>query len=174
MAELVAPTLRLRSSWLDAHAEWGPGPHEDGFGLSSSDDVASPAGFSRWISRLNSASDPRTADYPTASHCIYCWVGDGDEVLGGIALRHGDREYIRWAGHVGYGIRPSARRRGLATWALGHMLSHARLLGTNRVLLVCAAENKGSAATIERNGGSLESIQETEHGPARRYWIPTA
>ncbi len=174
MAELVAPTLRLHSSWLDAHAEWGPGPHEDGFGLSPSDDVASPAGFSRWVSRLTSASEPRTADDPTASHCIYRWIVDGDEVLGGIAFRHGDSDFIRWAGHVGYGIRPSARRRGLATWALGHILSHARLLGMNRVLLVCDADNTGSAATIERNGGSLESIQETEHGPARRYWIATA
>jgi len=95
-------------------------------------------------------------------------------VLGGNALRHGDSDFIRWAGNVGYGIRPSARRGGLATWALGQMMSHARLLGMNRVLLVCAVDNKGSAATIERNGGSLESIQEAKHGPARRYWIATA
>ena len=72
-------------------------------------------------------------------------------MLGGIALRHGDSDFIRWAGNVGYGIRPSARRGGLATWALGQMMSHARLLGMNRVLLVCAADNKGSAATIELN-----------------------
>jgi predicted acetyltransferase len=43
----------------------------------------------------------------------------------------------------------------------------------NRVLLVCDADNKASAATIERNRGLFESIQVTEHGPARRYWIDT-
>jgi predicted acetyltransferase len=173
MVELVEPTLRLHSSWLDAHAEWGPGLHEDGFGLSQSDDVVSPAGFSAWVTRLISASDPRTVDDPTAPRCIYRWIVDGDEVLGGIALRHGDSDLIRWAGHVGYGIRPSARRRGHATWALGNILNDARLLGMNRVLLVCDADNKASAATIERNRGLFESIQVTEHGPARRYWIDT-
>ncbi|MGK3208557.1 hypothetical protein [Amycolatopsis sp. MEPSY49] len=29
---LVLPTARLRDARLAAHAEWGPGPHEDGFG----------------------------------------------------------------------------------------------------------------------------------------------
>ena len=43
-------------------------------------------------------------------------------MLGGIALRHGSSDYVRWAGHLGYGIRPSARRRGHATRALALML----------------------------------------------------
>ena len=30
------------------------------------------------------------------------------------------------AGHIGYGIRPSARRQGLATWAPGQILDVAR------------------------------------------------
>ncbi len=78
------PTLRLHSSWLDAHAEWGPGLHEDGFGLSPSDDVVSYAGFSAWGSRLISASDPRTADYPTASHCIYRWMVEATKCSGAL------------------------------------------------------------------------------------------
>lgn len=52
----------------------------------------------------------------------------------GPGLRHGDDDYARWAGHIGYGIRPSARRRGLAMWALGRMLDEARALGLERVL----------------------------------------
>src|SRR5579859_2679980 len=96
--ELVAPTTRLHAAWLEAHAEWGTGLHEDGFGLEPADEVESPAGFAAWLDRL-------------ATHrCVYRWVVDGDRVLGGIALRHGNDEYIRWAGHIGYGIRPSARR----------------------------------------------------------------
>jgi hypothetical protein len=45
---------------------------------------------------------------------------------------------VLWAGHIGLGIRPSARRRGLATWALGRMLDEARVLGLDRVLAACA------------------------------------
>jgi predicted acetyltransferase len=162
VAELIAPTARLHAEWLAARAEWGPGLHEDGFGLLEADDVEPSAGFADWVARLG--AEPG---------CTYRWIVEGERVLGGIALRHGDTDYVRWAGHIGYGIRPSARRRGLASWALVRMLDEARQLGMDQVLLVCAAENNSSAAMIERSGGVLEGIRETEHGPARRYWIQT-
>jgi len=92
-------------------------------------------------------------------------------VHGGIALRYGINDYVRQFGHIGYGIRPSSRRRGLATWALGRILDEARTLGLDRVLIVCEADNHASVKTIERQGGNLEGVWDTEHGPMRRYWI---
>ncbi|MDZ5447843.1 GNAT family N-acetyltransferase [Micromonospora sp. 4G57] len=83
----------------------------------------------------------------------------------------GSSDYALWAGHIGFGIRPSARRRGLATWALGRMLEEARMLGLDRVLAVCAVDNGASARTIERCGGVFEGVRETRLGPARRYCI---
>ncbi|WP_406637917.1 GNAT family N-acetyltransferase [Amycolatopsis sp. WGS_07] len=160
MPQLLAPTVLLHRAWLEAHNEWGPGLHEDGFGLSASDTVGSPAGFASWVSAL------------TRSPAVHRWLVDGDQVLGGIALRSGPAEYVRWAGHIGFGIRPSARGRGLGSWALRQMLAEARSQGLSRVLLVCAAENLASAKTIERAGGVLEELRQTEHGPVRRYWIP--
>jgi predicted acetyltransferase len=103
--------------------------------------------------------------------CTYRWVVERDRVLGGIALRHEFNDYVRWAGHVGYGIRPSARGRGLASWALGQMLDEARGLGLEQVLIVCPTDNLASAKTIERQGGVLEGVRDTERGPVRRYWI---
>lgn len=44
MPELIAPTVGLHRAWLDAHADWGPVSHEDGFGLRSSDEVDSRCG----------------------------------------------------------------------------------------------------------------------------------
>jgi len=89
--------------------------------------------------------------------------------LGGIALRHiFDDDH----GHIGYGVRPSARRRGLASWALAQMLNEARgALTVDRVLIVCEADNVASARTIERNGGVLEGVRDGSHGAVRRYWI---
>ena len=72
---------------------------------------------------------------------------------------------------MGYGIRPSARRRGLATWALGQVLPEARALGMDRLLVTCHDDNAGSARTIEKNGGVLEDVRATELGLTRRYWI---
>jgi predicted acetyltransferase len=92
-------------------------------------------------------------------------------VLGGIALRYGAHEQIPSGGNIGYGIRPSARRQGLAAWALAQILGEARRFGMDHVRLVCAADNVASARTIDRQGGVLESIEPTERGLARRYRI---
>ncbi|MGY2007966.1 GNAT family N-acetyltransferase [Nocardia gipuzkoensis] len=173
MPALIAPTTRLHTAWLEAHDEWGPGPHEDGFGLRPYDEVRSPNGFAAWVARLAGESSRAWVETGRA-RCTYRWIVEGDRVLGGIALRHGFDDFVRWAGHIGYGIRPSARRRGLATWALGRILDEAGNLGMDRVLIVCAADNIASAKTIERQGGVLERILDTELGPARRYWIDTA
>ncbi len=171
MPDLIAPTVRLHAAWLEAHEEWGPGLHEDGFGLRPSDEVGSPAGFAAWVARLTDQSDPAKPAEAGRVHCTYRWIVEDDRVLGGIALRHELSEFVMRLGHIGYGIRPSARRRGLATWALGRMLGEARALGLARVLIVCEAGNVASARTIEHHGGVLEDAQGTANGTVRRYWI---
>ncbi|MGW3649364.1 GNAT family N-acetyltransferase [Streptomyces sp. NPDC000878] len=171
MPELIAPTARLHPAWIEARDEWGPGLHEDGFGVGPSDEVDSPAGFAGWVTRLAAESDPSKPVVAGQISCIYRWIVERDRVLGGIALRYGLNDYVLQFGHIGYGIRPSSRRRGLATWALVRMLDEARTLGLDRVLLVCAVDNLASVKTIEQRGGVLEGVRDTEHGPARRYWI---
>jgi predicted acetyltransferase len=174
MPELIAPTVRLRAAWLDARDEWGPGAHEDGFGLLPSDEVDSPEGFAAWVRRLTDEADPAKAAATGRTGCTYRWIVEDGRVLGGIALRHGFDDFVLRLGHIGYGVRPSARRRGIATWALGRMLDEARSLGMDRVLVVCEAGNIASARTIERQGGVLEEIRDTGHGAVRRYWIELA
>lgn len=169
MPELIAPTTRLHAAWLEARAEWGPGAHEDGFGLGPADDVVSPEGFADWVAGLGAASGPEAAEAGQA--CTYRWIVEGDRVHGGIALRHGLSPYIKEFGHIGYGIRPSSRRRGLATWALGRILVDARTLGLDRVLIACQADNLASAKTIEHLGGVLEAVTDGKHGTVRRYGI---
>ena len=170
MPELIPPTARLRAAWLEAHAEWGPGQHEDGFGLRPSDEVRSRAGFAAWLARLASQSEPAVTD-AGASRCAFRWIVEDDRVLGGIALRYGGDQYLPPTGHIGYGIRPSARRRGLASWALGQMLDEARAVGLDRVLIVCAVDNVASVKTIERCGGVFEGIHDSAFGRVRHYWV---
>ena len=111
MPELIAPAVGLRAAWLEAHAEWGPGLHEDGFGLRSGDNVSSAAGFTAWVARLTAQADTAQPAGPGRLHCTYRWIVEDGRVLGGIALRHELSDVVRRMGHVGYGIRPSARRR---------------------------------------------------------------
>jgi predicted acetyltransferase len=165
---LARPSLRLAAAWQDAHREWGPGQHEDGFAMRPSDDVDTPAGFAEWVARLVFDEDP--GQHHDAGH-VYRWIVEDDRVLGGIALRYEFDGRTPPMGHIGFGIRPSARRRGVASSALRGMLDEARAAGLARVLLMCAEENTASARTIERGGGVFDNCAQTPFGPARRYWI---
>ncbi|WP_406030093.1 GNAT family N-acetyltransferase [Nocardioides sp. NBC_00163] len=159
MVELVAPDPALRDAWLECHREWGPGVHEDGFGLAPDDDVESPNGFAAWVDRIR------------AKPAHFWWIVDRDAILGGIVLRTTNSDQVLRTGHVGYGIRPSARRRGLASWALAEIRRHGRAAGLERLLLVCADDNVASIKTIEGCGGLLEGTVSHGADQVRRYWV---
>lgn len=160
--ELIPPDASRYSQWLASHREWGAGQHEDGFGLEAGESVETVDEFQRWVARLINDRDT-----------TYRWIVRGQTVIGAIALRHSWTDEVMWAGHVGFGIRPSKRGQGYASWALARIVNLAAGLGMNRVLLVCAADNTASARTIERRGGQLESLASTPLGMTRRYWIET-
>ena len=110
MPELVEPTTRLYTAWLGARDDWGPGTHEDGFGLHPEDDVETPDGFAAWVRRLRQQSDPTVPLAAGRVRVTYWWIVEGDTLLGAIALRHQLNDFLlRVVGQVGYGIRPSAR-----------------------------------------------------------------
>jgi predicted acetyltransferase len=160
VVELIEPTRHMYNAWRVARDDWGPGTHEDGFGLLPSDEVDSQDGFEVWVRRIQGEPD-----------MTHRWIVEGADLLGAVALRHRLEDGAREAGQVGYGVRPSARERGLATWALGQMLVTAEKLGLDRLLIVCADNNAASARVVERQGGVLEGVRNTELGLARRYWI---
>ncbi|MFF3564704.1 GNAT family N-acetyltransferase [Streptomyces sp. NPDC002574] len=173
MPELIAPTRRLQSSWLAARDEW-PGVHQDGSGLrlAPDGDLGSPEVFSEWVARLRKQSDTSVPVGEERVHATHWWIVEDDSYRGAVDLRHYLNAFLLdVGGHIGYSIRPSARRRGLATWALGAVLPEARALGLDRVLVTCDDDNIGSARSIEHNGGVLEDVRPTSGGLKRRYWI---
>jgi predicted acetyltransferase len=98
-------------------------------------------------------------------------MADGDEYLGHISLRHSlDNPFLAEAGgHIGYAVRPGARRRGHASAALRQVVEVAGRRGIERVLVTCDLDNTASARTIESCGGVLED----ERSGKRRYWVST-
>ena len=92
----------------------------------------------------------------------------GAEILGFIAIRHRLTTYLfDQGGHIGYSVRPSARRQGIASAALELGLTEARGLGISPVLVTCDEDNVASRRTIEKAGGQYENSVEGK----RRYWI---
>ncbi|WP_341483615.1 GNAT family N-acetyltransferase [Streptomyces endophytica] len=96
------------------------------------------------------------------------WVVDGS-YLGRVTFRHRLTPSLRtWGGHIGYAVRPGARRQGHATAMLRAALPIARdELGIDPVLVTVAAGNTGSRKVIEACGGVLEDGRDEK----LRYWI---
>jgi len=103
------------------------------------------------------------------------WLVDNvDEIVGVANLRHRLTDaLLQFGGHVGYGVRPSARRRGHATELLRLSLIEARALGIGDLRVTCDRDNVASAKTILSNGGELdeESYMEAYGHVVQRYWI---
>jgi predicted acetyltransferase len=103
--------------------------------------------------------------------CTTWWWCEGSTYLGRIALRHELTDRLRVVGgHIGYDVRPTARRRGHASAMLAAVLPHARRMGLAAVLVMCDTNNVASRKVIEVNGGALQD----ELNGKLRYWIDLA
>ncbi len=60
-----------------------------------------------------------------------------------------------FGGNIGYGIRPTERRKGYATESLRLALELCREKGMKFVRIGCYTDNTGSRKTILNNGGKL-------------------
>jgi predicted acetyltransferase len=101
----------------------------------------------------------------------------GGELAGRLSVRHALTPWLaEWGGHLGFMVRPAFRRRGVATALLRAGLEVAADAGIARALVTCDPANRGSAATIERGGGTFErrSRPDADGSVVSRYWIDTA
>lgn len=95
------------------------------------------------------------------------------QVVGRVSVRHALTPFLHEVGgHVGYAVSRQFRGRGYATEILRRSVARLTGLGVHRVLVTCDDDNLASAAVIERCGGLLEDVRQTQGHPAkRRYWI---
>lgn len=130
-----------------------------------------PEGFAAYVAAVRADALEETPRAEGWVPSTTLWWVDGDEYLGRIAVRHRLTPWLHEVGgHIGYDIRPSARRRGHATAMLRATLPVARGLGIEQALITCDFDNVGSRRVIEACGGVLED----ERNGKLRYWAPTA
>ena len=102
---------------------------------------------------------------------------DEGEIVGRVSVRHELNDYLaEYGGHLGYAVKSTHRRRGIATALLAAGLDELARLGVARALVTCDHDNRASVTIIERAGGQFERVAEGDpDGVAkRRYWIDVA
>ncbi len=103
---------------------------------------------------------------------FFCVDEDRQKIVGAVNIRHRLNErLLRSGGHIGDGVRPSERGRGIATAMIALALEECRKLGIARVLMVCDKQNVASARSIVKNGGVLENEIRDGDEVLQRYWI---
>ncbi len=130
--------------------------------------------FAEFIRMLDNC-EHGNLDPQYSSTTSYFALDERDQLIGATSLRHYLTldGYRSW-GHIGYGVQPSARRKGYATRMLEMTLEEAKHKHIHKVLIGCHTSNIGSACVIEACNGKLENVvpdpncnQET----ISRYWI---
>ena len=171
---IIEPDERFRVSFLEA---WDEFDAEDGRGAECTGAFGftrrqcdSVAGFAAMCARRRlDKTDPPEGFVPATM----LWAVDGGRWLGRVSVRHELNDHlIRFGGHIGYAVRPSARRRGIATTLLRVGLGMLNGIGVGEALILCAEDNEGSRRVIETNGGELEKIAEglRHYRVATRQW----
>lgn len=80
------------------------------------------------------------------------------ELVGLSSLRHTLSPWLaEFGGHIGYRVRPSARRRGLGSALLSLTLQRADGRGITQALVVCTPESVGSQGVLRRNGAVFDA-----------------
>lgn len=125
--------------------------------------------FQNYMAHLE-VTDDRDGLVPDST--FFCLDEERDIFVGAVNIRHYLNESLLLdGGHIGDGVRPSERRKGVATQMIGLALEECRKLGIDRVLMVCDKENIGSAKSIRNNGGILENEVIVDGVVEQRYWI---
>jgi predicted acetyltransferase len=159
--------MRVHRSFLAAAEEF----HREGRATELDvGQLLDPGRFAAYVGHLLAEALPETPRRRGWVACTHLWLVDGSEYLGRLAIRHTlTPSLLAHGGHIGYDVRPSARRQGHATAMLTQALPIARELGIERALITCDAANVGSRKVIEANGGEFAD----ERGGKLRFWVRT-
>ncbi|HDR7323206.1 MULTISPECIES: GNAT family N-acetyltransferase [Bacillus] len=166
---LITPTTDLQEEYLDFYNEWQDSGETMIPWVISKD----PSNFPAMIQELLDAHNGVNLPESWVPDSTYWLVTDENKIVGVVNIRHSLTEHLfNTGGHVGYGIRPSERRKGYATKLLELSLEKTKELNIEKVLVVCDEVNTGSEKTILHNGGLRDDDFIEEDGNiVRRYWI---
>ena len=165
---LKFPTIEDKGNWIEYIKEYHLDKGAKPLGCTENID------YEDWLNKIKNeyiGIDLQEGRVPSS---VYFLMID-NKIVGHLSIRHSiDNEFLkRYGGHIGYGVRPSERRKGYATIMLALALEKCNELGLEDVMVTCKEDNIGSFKTIENNGGVLEKIIfiPEENCNFRIYWI---
>jgi len=173
VSHFVLPDRRFRLSFIAAVREFHDHAEPVPWFVAevTAERLEAPGAFDHYVDGLLAEQREDAPRRPGFVPVTTLWWVDGEEFLGRLAIRHRlTPELESLGGHIGYDVRPTARRRGHGTAMLHAALPYAHRLGIDPALIMCDNTNIASRNIIEGAGARFAD----QRGRKLRYWLPTA
>lgn len=123
--------------------------------------------FADWVKKIEkNRTEP---DEEWGKSLIYL-AFEENILVGMISIRYELTQKNRMLyGDIGYGVRPTERKKGYATEMLNFALDICKEKGMKKVILGCYEDNIASQKTIEKNGGR-KIIEKDFYGKLANYY----
>ena len=109
--------------------------------------------YEDWIEKLKKDESGENKEWGISETYI---LEDNNKVIGILNIRYTlSLEMAEIYGNIGYGVRPSERKKGYATYMLKEALIKCKQKGLKEVILGCHEDNLGSYKTIINNNGVI-------------------
>lgn len=159
---LEKPTIIRKEDaieYLNEHVSY----NSDMNGTGSMDRCLDDLSYEEWIIEQEKRGEYKyaTSINRCPSKTFFVVRESDNRIVGMINIRYQISKELLESGasHIGYGIRPTERRKGYAKIALYLGIIEEQKMGEDNILLDCTLENIGSNKTILALGGVLDKTE---------------
>ena len=156
---MVFPTLEYKERAIEFVNEFSAAGTRSIDGSGGLDRYLRESSYEQWLQKLLVYIDIANPPAGKVPSLTYFYVrGEDERIVGMIDIRLALNDFLRnEAGHIGYCVRPSERRRHYATAMLREGLRVLKTIGVKDAIVTCDKDNIASASVIKNNGGELEA-----------------
>lgn len=165
---LVIPDLSFRERYEVMMGEW----LEFGGRLNPAALRNNGAPYETWLRWMYEDRFEESCPEGAVPQTLYFAVRSDGRLLGAVTIRaHLDEKFNLDGGNVGYGVRPSDRRKGYAKIMLRLALEKLAEMGIHRVILTCAEDNIGSENTMRACGAVYKNTIVNENAEKIKRFV---
>ena len=165
--KLISPTVEYQDSYISYIKELGD---EERYPFPLDFEYKDFVGLLKKLDGFANGSSVPENMVPSSTF----WLIQNNEIVGVTNLRHYLNKEIEFCGgHIGLGIRPSFRGKGIGSFLMAESIKKLNSIGVNIVHIHCYKDNLASSAMIIANGGKLISEFLEQNNIIQRYVVST-